>query len=417
MSDRTAVVRAESVESVRADSWRPEQPVPSPRQVLRDLTPRTAANGLIAIIFSCTGPLAVIVTAAQRGGLSAAQLASWILGAFLLNGLLTVAASWTYRRPLAFMWTIPGTVLVGEALTHLPWAQVVGAYLVTAALILILGLSGAVSRVMNLLPTPVVMAMVAGVFVQFGVGLIDSVTKAAVIAAPMIAVFVFLSWSQRIGAIMPPVLGALLMGAAIVVLSGDLTAVTTGLSPVVAPVFTAPEFSIAAMTELVIPLAVTVIVVQNGQGIVVLEAAGHRVPITAATVFCGLWSALNAAVGAVSTCLTGPSNALLTASGERERQYTAGIVCGVLAIAVGLFAGISVGVVLALPAAFIAALAGLAMLAALKGAFTAAFSGVASTGALVAFLVTIAGHNFAGISAAFWGLVIGVLTARLVDTD
>ncbi|MGQ4599734.1 benzoate/H(+) symporter BenE family transporter [Nocardia sp. R6R-6] len=404
-------------EGTRVESWRPEQPVPSPRQVLRDLTPRTAANGLIAITFSCTGPLAVIVTAAQRGGLTAGQLASWILGAFFLNGLLTVVASWTYRRPMAFMWTIPGTVLVGDALTHLPWAQVVGAYFVTAALILVLGVSGVVSRVMALLPTPVVMAMVAGVFVQFGVGLVDSVTKAAVIAVPMIAVFVLLSCATRIGAIIPPVLGALVVGAAAVVLTGDFTPVATGLSPVVAPVFTTPEFSVPALTELVVPLAVTVVVVQNGQGIVVLEAAGHRVPITAATAACGIWSALNAAVGAVSTCLTGPSNALLTASGKREHQYTAGICCGVLAMAVGLFAGVSVGVVLALPVVFVAALAGLAMIAALRGAFVAGFSGVASTGALVAFLVTIAGHNFGGISAAFWGLVTGVVIARLVDKE
>jgi benzoate membrane transport protein len=54
-----------------------------------------------------------------QGGLSQADLASWIFGVFFLNGVLTVLACCLYRRPLAFFWTIPGTVLVGPALGHL----------------------------------------------------------------------------------------------------------------------------------------------------------------------------------------------------------------------------------------------------------------------------------------------------------
>ena len=42
-----------------------------------------------------------------------------------------------------------------------------------------------------------------------------------------------------------------------------------------APRLHLPEFSWAAMAELVVPLAITVLVVQNGQGIAVLTAAGH----------------------------------------------------------------------------------------------------------------------------------------------
>ena len=47
---------------------------------------------------------------------------------FFLNGLLTVLACWLYRQPLAFFWTIPGTVLVGPALAHLSFAEVIGAF-------------------------------------------------------------------------------------------------------------------------------------------------------------------------------------------------------------------------------------------------------------------------------------------------
>ena len=38
---------------------------------------------------------------------------------------------------------------------------------------------------------------------------------------------------------------------------------------------------------LVVPLAITVLVVQNGQGAAVLTAAGHKPPVDAAAIACG----------------------------------------------------------------------------------------------------------------------------------
>ena len=92
------------------------------------------------------------------------------------------------------------------------------------------------------------------------------------------------------------------------------------------------------MIELVVPLAITVLAVQNGQGFVVLKAAGHAPPIDAVTIACGIGSVVSAVVGGVSTCLTGPANAIIVASGERKRQYTSGIFVGFLAILFGLLA-------------------------------------------------------------------------------
>ena len=94
----------------------PPRPLAGPGRLLRDLGPLYAANGLIGMIFSATGPVAVILAVGTAGRLSPAELASWIFGVFFLNGLLTVLACWLYRQPLAFFWTIPGTVLVGPAL-------------------------------------------------------------------------------------------------------------------------------------------------------------------------------------------------------------------------------------------------------------------------------------------------------------
>src|SRR5215208_7298840 len=142
---------------------RPTSPTPSPRQVFADFGPIYAANGFIGFVFAATGPVAIILSVGTSGGLSPAELASWIFGVFFINGLITLGMSWRYRQPLAFFWTIPGTVLVGPSLQHLSFPEIIGAYYATSLLILALGLSGWVKRAMQAVPMPIVMGMVAGV--------------------------------------------------------------------------------------------------------------------------------------------------------------------------------------------------------------------------------------------------------------
>ena len=391
----------------------PPRPLAGLRRVLRDLGPLYAGNGLIGLIFAATGPVAVILAVGTQGGLSQAELASWVFGVFFLNGVLTVAACWVYRQPLAFFWTIPGTVLVGPALGHLPWPEVVGAFFATGLLMLVLGLTGWVRRVMNLIPMPIVMGMVAGVFLRFGTDLVRAVGSDVAVAAPMVLVFLLLSARTTLGRWVPPIIGALLVGAIAVALSGRFDPGPAAAQWIAAPVLQVPQWSAQAMVELVVPLAITVLVVQNGQGVAVLRAAGHDAPVNVITIACGAWSLLAAGVGAVSTCLTGPTNALLAASGERSRHYTAGIVCGLLAMV--FLAPLFTRLMLATPAAFIAVLAGLAMLRVLQAAFVTAFGGRFTLGALVTFIVTVADLTIFNIGAAFWGLVAGIVVSLLLE--
>lgn len=386
-----------------------------PRTALRDVGGTYFSNGLVGLIFSASGPVAVILAAGSAGELSATQLSSWIFGVFVLNGVLTVAASWVYRMPLAFAWTIPGTVLVGSALGHLSWAEVLGAFLVTGALVLVVGMTGRVRRLMSALPEPIVMAMVAGVFLQFGVGVVTSIGADPVVAIPIVLVFFALQCHSSLTRWMPPIIGACLAGVVAVAVSGRFDLSQRPASWIATPVLQAPEFSVRALLELVVPLAITVIVVQNGQGTAVLNAAGHRTPVNVVTMLCGAWSMLAAAVGSISTCLAGPTNALLVAGGERRRQYTAGLTFGVLAVGVGLAAPVFVALMLAMPSAFIATVGGLALLGALLGAFRSAFGSRFSMSALVTFLVSISDLTVLNIGSAFWGLLAGLAVAWLLE--
>lgn len=188
---------------------RPASPPPSLRQMRADFGPRYAANGFIGWLFAATAPVAIILSVGSQGGLSEAQLASWLFGAFFVNGLLTILFCWLYRQPLAFFWTIPGTVLVGPALTHLSFAEVIGAYIATGLLVLLLGASGWVHRAMQAVPMPIVIGMVAGVFLRFGLDLVRALHQDLPIAGSMVAAWLLLSLWAAAGRRLPPLIGAL----------------------------------------------------------------------------------------------------------------------------------------------------------------------------------------------------------------
>ena len=394
---------------------RPQRPLAGWRQVLADFGPTYAANGFIGWVFSATAPVAIILSVGTRGGLSESELASWIFGVFFINGWISILFCWLYRQPLAFFWTIPGTVLVGPALAHLSFPEVIGAYYATGVLMLVLGASGWVRRAMQALPMPIVMGMVAGVFLRFGLDLVRALHADIAIAGPMVAAYLLLAALPALGRRIPPLIGALVVGVIATVVLGRVDPAALGTIELVRPVVHVPAWSWAAMIELVVPLAITVLVVQNGQGFAVLKAAGHEPPVDAVTVACGVGSILGALVGSVSTCLTGPTNAIITASGERSRHYTAGIFTGLLAVAFGLMAPAFTRLMLNAPKAFIMVLAGLAMLRVLQAAFMASFKDRFTLGALVSFLVTVADMGLLNIGAAFWGLVAGFAVSWLLE--
>jgi len=394
---------------------RPILPLPGFARVAADSGGVYAASAIVAFLFSTTGPVAIILSIGAAGGLAESDISSWLFGGFFLNSIISLGFSIAYRQPLVFLWSIPGAVIVGPALTHLSFPEVIGAFLVSGVVMLLLGLSGWVRRAMDAIPMPIVMAMVAGVFLRFGVGLVHAFVDDLAIALAMTATWLALSVWPRLK--MPPLIGALVVGAVVIALEGSFKSPAGALFGFAAPNVYAPRFSWPALVELVVPLVITVLTVQNAQGIAILTNNGHRPPTNAITVACGVGAFVTGLVGAVSTCLTGPVNAVISNTGEKQRQYTAGVLVAILAMAFGLLAPFFTRLLLGTPPAFIATLAGLAMLRVLQSAFTASFAGRWTFGALVCFLVTVADVAILRIGAPFWGLVLGVAVSRLLERE
>ncbi|MBT6136603.1 MAG: benzoate transporter [Rhodospirillaceae bacterium] len=375
-------------------------------------------GGAVATLFACTGPLALILAVAQARGIETAFTTGWIFAGYAVGGVLSIAFSYIYRTPIGLAWTIPGTAMLFAALENLTLGEALGAYLVTGLVLTFLGTTGWIGWIMNRIPVPIVMGMVAGVFLPIGLEVVLGFANDAILAGATVAGFLIASAVPGLGRIVPPVLAGLVTGALAVVFSGQMPEVAIGEHWVIRPIVFQPVFTWRAMAELVLPLTIAVVAIQNLQGVTVLRQAGHEPPVNALTIACGYGSLIMGAFGSVPTCVTGPVNGILVTSGAvKEKQWAGGVVFGVMILLFGLFSPVMTSLATSLPTTFIAVLGGLAMLPVLTGAFRNAFSVGPQLGTLIAFMVTVSEIKFLNIGAPFWGLVFGYAVAWLLERE
>ncbi|MDH3446045.1 MAG: benzoate/H(+) symporter BenE family transporter, partial [Deltaproteobacteria bacterium] len=278
------------------------------------------------------------------------------------------------------------------------------------------GLTRSIKRAMEWLPMPIAMAMVAGILIQFGLGIITSLQETPLISGVTLIAFLAVSMAQPLARKFPPVLGAIIVGLAATAALGKANWELLSFQVAQFNLFT-PAFSWAAMLELVIPLALTVVAIQNAQGMAILRNMGYEPPFNAITVTSGVGSILVAPFGSQSVCLAGPMTGIVTSPGigPMEKRYAAAIVTGLLWMLFGLFSPMATAMSRILPGSLVDLLAGLALLQVLGSSFAAAFGGNFRLGAVFTFLITISGVQIFNIGAPFWGLVGGCTVSLLLE--
>lgn len=391
------------------------RPVPSLREMVSNISNDILGNAVIVGLFAVTGPLVVAVSVAKSGGLSVSDVGSWIFAGYGLAGLVSVGLCAWYRQPIVIPFSLPAAVLIGPALGQFGYTSLIGTFLVTGLVITLLGVTGWFRAVMAAVPLPVVMSMSAGVFLPFVLRIIDGFDDVPLVALAAVAAFVAASCIPRVAAVVPPILAALVAGAA-VTLALDNVEFDQPLRIVLAePVFHAPSLNASALAELVLPLTIVVLTVGNATSFGILRNSGYDPPNNAITTGCGLGSIAFGLMGSPPLCNPGIVTGLLNRSGPVDCRYLGGIVVGLILLLVGIFAPVIIDVSLAMPAAFIGILAGLALFSVLQNAFVSAFASRVPIGALVAFLVTVSGVAIFGIGAPFWGLTFGCAASWILE--
>ncbi|OMG66054.1 benzoate transporter [Stutzerimonas balearica] len=384
------------------------------KALLRDFSLSAAVAGFIATVISYAGPLVIIFQVAHAADLADTVLSSWIWTISIGSGVLGILLSLRYRAPIVIAWSAPGSALLIGLLPEISLGQAVGAYLATALVILLVGLSGTFDRIIRHIPAAIAAAMMAGILFRFGTGLFASLESAPLLVLAMFSAYL-------LGKRMMPryaVFAVLAVGLAVALGTGELRpdAVVLGLAT---PQWIAPQFDWQVMLNVAFPLIMVALTGQFVPGMAVLRSAGYATPASPLISGSGLGSLLLAPFGCHGLTLAAITAAICTGRDAHEdpsRRYVAGVVGGVVYLTFGVFGATVVSLFAAFPQALIAALAGLALLGAIGSALSGAMSVPADReAALVTFLVTASGMSFLGLSAAFWGLIFGLVTHLLLS--
>jgi len=377
------------------------------------LTPAAWLAGLLAVLMAYTGPLVLVFQAAEHARLSHMELASWIWALTVGSGLATLALCLWYRQPIVVAWSVAGSALLVSGLADYTLGEAVGAYIVAGFAAAVLGYSGLFRRMLAFVPEAIVLGMLAGVLLRFGIGLFRALPERPAIVVVMLLVYVVLE--RRAGR--APTVGALAAGLAVA--AGTHSLQIAGITPELArPLWVSPAFTPHALVGLALPLFVLAIASQDAPGIAVLRSAGYDPPIDGPILVTGLASMLTAPFGGHGLNLAALMGAICAspeADPDLDRRYAAGITAAVWFVIFGSFGATAAALFAGLPKALVAAVAGLAMLPSLRSSLTGAMAEPSTRlGALFALLLTAADVGLLGIGAPFWALVVGLLTARIV---
>lgn len=385
------------------------------RDLPKHLTPKTVTAGVVAAIFGCTGPALLVIKAATDAGLTQTQSISWLFSIYFFGGLISIIMALAYKMPISGAWSIPGAVMLITALKGMPLSAAAGGYLIAGILVLVLGLSGLIGKVMKWIPLPIVMGMIGGAMIRFGTGIITSTQAAPIIGAAGLFGFLVL---PRLTKKIPPVLGALVLGVIAALIQGSIS--WKGIDvKFVGPSFIVPTFSLDALFSVAIPLAVLVVGAENAQAMGVLISQGYKAPFNSMTLISGIGGIVTSFFGGHNANIAGPMTAICAsdeAGDAKDSRYAASVVNGILFGSFGLVASLALAFVKGLPGTLVNLIAGLAMINVLYSAFHEGFATKKfKYGAFFALVIAMSGVTIFKISSPFWALVGGTIVAFLAE--
>lgn len=374
----------------------------------QDFSISALVAGFVAVLVGITSSVSIVFQAAQAFNATPAQLTSWIWALGIGMGLCTLVPSWILRKPVMVAWSTPGAAVLATAAASgtftLPHA--VGAFLISAVLMFVVGVLGWFERLVKYVPMPIASALLAGVLAQFTLRSFTSLEVAPVLALVMLGTYLVV---RRIAS-RYAILCALVVGISCVYLQGQtqLNAIDWQWAQ---PVWVTPQWTWQATASLALPLFIVTMASQNIPGVAVIRATGYELPVsklmtmTAVATFClapfGAF-ALNFSAITAAICMGSEAHP------NPQKRYVAAIFCGALYCVLGLFGGVVASLLLAFPQTLIGLIAGLALLSTIAQSLWLAFQDDAHReAAVMTFFVTLSGVTLFGIGSAFWGVVAG----------
>ncbi|SHL86345.1 benzoate/H(+) symporter BenE family transporter [Halomonas cupida] len=369
--------------------------------------------GFVAVLISYSGPLAIFFQAGEAAQVPAAMMTSWVWAISMGAALSGIVLSLWLRVPVVTAWSAPGTALLVTLFPGMSLNEAVGAYITAAVLLLVIGLSGSFDRLMALIPKGIAAGMMAGILFQFGLGAFQSIQTSPALALGMLAAYLLFKrvWPRYCLILL------LMTGVVLAVLLEGASLEGVALH-VAIPQWISPEWNLASTLSLAVPLLVVSLTGQFLPGMAILHGAGYSTSARPILTVSALTSLATACAGGIMTVVAAITAAICTGRDAHEnpdRRYIAGVANGVFYLIGGLFAGTIVALFTSLPGAFVAVLAGLALIGAIMSNLAAVIEAEDHREAsVITFMVTASGMSLFGLGAAFWGVVIGAVAVKVL---
>ncbi|MGH8847369.1 MAG: benzoate/H(+) symporter BenE family transporter, partial [Polaromonas sp.] len=160
-------------------------------QFFKDLNLAAFTAGFVAVLVGFTSSVAIVFQAAQAFNATPAQTASWMWALGLGMGLCTVIPSLWLKKPVMVAWSTPGAAVLATAglAGGVTMAEAVAAFMVSAALITLFGVTGWFEKLMNRIPVAIASALLAGVLARFGLQAFAAAQTALPLVLLMLAIY------------------------------------------------------------------------------------------------------------------------------------------------------------------------------------------------------------------------------------
>lgn len=371
-----------------------------------------AASALIVIFVAV---LSIPLSTADDLGLTERETVGWIMSLYGLPGLLTIVLVLRHRQPLLVTGNVFLLIFVASLGTELTWAELVGASMISGAIVLMLGPLGITERLAAWIPPPIVFGLLAGAVLHFFVGLFSATGDEPLMVGGTLVVYVLARrvLEPRVPALLP----ALVTGVALAALTGELGGAPSDVD--LAPAFTAPELSLGAILT-VTPVMVVLITLQaNIPSLVFLRQQGYEPPDTTISAVSGLGTTGGSLLGPIGVSLSLPATALCAGpdAGEHSRRHWSAYVAGGASLAIGLAAGLATEVAEAVPDALLSGLVGLAVVGVLAAALQEVTKGPLTLGPLFAFAIAQSDLELVDLGPFFWALAGGLAVSFVLEPE
>ncbi len=372
---------------------------------------RPISAGVISALVGFTSAFVVVLSGLAGVGANPDQASSGLLAVSVTMGLSCILlATWT-RMPITVAWSTPGAALLASTgAVEGGWPVAVGAFLVTGALIVLTGLVPSLGALIASIPTSIAQAVLAGVLFKLCLGPVSGLATNPLAVAPVVVVWLFaLRLLPRWAVPLAFLTAAIVIGIHLAV-SG---------TPIDAAAFmpraevTVPAFTLAGVVGIALPLYVVTMASQNVPGVAVMKGLGYTVPWRRSMLVTGAGTIIGAPAGGHAINLAAISAALATvaeAGEDRGRRWIASVTAGAVLVLLGICSSAFGALVLRAPTGVVPAVAGLALVTTLAASLQAALAEPdGRVPAVITFVTAASGIAIAGVSAAFWALIAGLV--------